>query len=93
VCNPALQYMAYEWLTQRASEVKRRRAGASKRVALGSGEVFLLGEGRQLGSALAGWLAGWLAAGRCACHYSLWRRHPSTPAMSQVLPPRLWPRW
>jgi hypothetical protein len=43
--------MAYEWLTQRHAALKRRRmglapaaAGSSKRVKLGPGEVFLLGE-------------------------------------------------
>lgn len=50
VVNPAVQYMAYEWLTQRHAALKRRRmglapaaAGSSQRVKLGPGEVFLLG--------------------------------------------------
>lgn len=52
VVNPAVQYMAYEWLTQRHTALKRRRLGlppaaagsSSTRVKLGPGEVFLLGE-------------------------------------------------
>lgn len=51
VVNPAVQYMAYEWLTQRHTALKRRRMGlpaaaagsSSSRVKLAPGEVFLLG--------------------------------------------------
>lgn len=50
VVNPAVQYMAYEWLTQRHTASKQRRmgstgAGGSQRVKLTPGEVFLMGKG------------------------------------------------
>lgn len=49
VVNPAVQYMAYEWLIQRHSSYKQRRALASgavagSRVKLSAGDVFLIGE-------------------------------------------------
>lgn len=52
VVNPAVQYMAYEWLTQRHAAIKAKRMGlpaaaagsSSKRVKLGPGEVFVLGK-------------------------------------------------
>lgn len=50
VVNPAVQYMAYEWLIQRHTTYKQRqllKAGtlaAGKRAKLSAGEVFVLGE-------------------------------------------------
>lgn len=48
--NPAVQYMAYEWLTQRHAALKQKRlarAGVKVgRVKLSAGEVFMLGEPR-----------------------------------------------
>eukprot|EP00775_Hariotina_reticulata_P006943 gene6943-7161_t len=48
VVNPAVQYMAYEWLIQRHSDYKRRRALATgaatgSRIRLSAGDVFLIG--------------------------------------------------
>eukprot|EP00882_Tetradesmus_deserticola_P008568 GHRQ01009036.1.p1 GENE.GHRQ01009036.1~~GHRQ01009036.1.p1 ORF type:complete len:340 (+),score=110.08 GHRQ01009036.1:226-1245(+) len=48
VVNPAVQYMVYEWLTQRHTALKQQRlartGAASRRVKLSAGEVFLLGK-------------------------------------------------
>lgn len=48
VVNPAVQYMAYEWLTQRHTALKQKRlartGAAAGRVKLSAGEVFVLGE-------------------------------------------------
>jgi hypothetical protein len=50
VVNPAVQYMAYEWLTQRHTALKQKRlartGAAAGRVKLSAGEVFVLGESR-----------------------------------------------
>ncbi|KAF6249924.1 mitochondrial carrier domain-containing protein [Scenedesmus sp. NREL 46B-D3] len=47
VVNPAVQYMAYEWLTQRHKVLKQKRLArmgvAAGRVKLSAGEVFVLG--------------------------------------------------
>jgi hypothetical protein len=69
VVNPAVQYMAYEWLTQRHTALKQKRlarAGAAAgRVKLSAGDVFMLGEGPEEAGGRRGEAAaetGWLAA-------------------------------
>lgn len=56
VVNPAVQYMAYEWLIQRHTTLKQRRrakAGlATGRVKLTAGEVFLLGASAKIAATI-----------------------------------------
>lgn len=78
VVNPAVQYMAYEWLTQRHAALKRKRMGlsaappgsSSSRVKLGPAEVFLLGKRLVLtwvnSNTRCGQSAGRIAAVLCA---------------------------
>uniref|UniRef100_A0A383VEU4 Uncharacterized protein n=1 Tax=Tetradesmus obliquus TaxID=3088 RepID=A0A383VEU4_TETOB len=56
VVNPAVQYMAYEWLTQRHAALKQKRlarAGVKVgRVKLSAGEVFMLGASAKIAATI-----------------------------------------